>query len=68
MYPIPKTYDGTSPTGAAINDASTHGTSTGIFGTNGFHLDFSSNSLVYNGTALTTVNDVSGRGNHWTAN
>lgn len=65
---IPKTYDGTSPTGAAINDASTHGTSTGIFGTNGFHLDFSSNSLVYNGTALTTVNDVSGRGNHWTAN
>lgn len=58
---IPKTFDGTSSTSGqqSVN---------AYYGTNGFHLDFSPSSLVYNGTALTTVNDVSGRGNHWTAN
>lgn len=65
---IPKVYDGTSPTGPTITDSDTHGTGTGIYGTNGFHLDFSPASIVYNGTTITQINDVSGRGNHWTAN
>jgi hypothetical protein len=64
---IPKVYDGTSPTGPTITDSDTQGTGTGIYGTNGFHLDFSPASIVYNGTTITTVNDVSGRGNHWAA-
>tara|TARA_B100001093_G_scaffold516354_1_gene594933 strand:+ start:818 stop:2653 length:1836 start_codon:yes stop_codon:yes gene_type:complete len=41
-----------NPTGVAQTD----------YGTNGFHLTFASSTL--NGT---TVSDVSGRGNHWTA-
>lgn len=40
---------------------------TGSYGTNGFHLDFSPASIVYNGTTITQINDVSGNNNHWTA-
>ena len=65
---IPKEYDGTSPTGPTITDSDTHGTGTGIYGTNGFHLDFSPASIVYNGTTITQINDVSGNNNHWAAN
>jgi hypothetical protein len=65
---VPKEYDGTSPTGPTITDSDTHGTGTGIYGTNGFHLDFSPASIVYNGTTITQINDVSGNNNHWAAN
>ena len=41
-----------NPTGVALTD----------YGTNGFHLTFASSTL-----SGTTVSDVSGRGNHWTA-
>ena len=58
---IPKAFDGTSSTSGESNVTTT-------YGTNGFHLDFSPASIVYNGTTITQINDVSDRGNHWTAN
>jgi len=57
---IPKAFDGTSSTGE--NSVTT------TYGTNGFHLDFSPASIVYNGTTITQINDVSGNNNHWAAN
>ena len=63
---IPKDYDGTGLSG----DTAVTGTTDQKYGSNGFHLDFRPSSLVYNGSTLTTVNDVSGRTtpNNWTAN
>ena len=63
---IPKDYDGTGSSG----DTAVTGTTDQKYGSNGFLLDFRASSLVYNGSTLTTVNDVSGRTtpNNWTAN
>ena len=63
---IPKEYDGTSSAGGTA----VTGTTDNKYGTNGFHLDFRPSSLVYSGSTLTTVNDVSGitNPNNWTAN
>ena len=58
---IPKAFDGTSSTSGESNVTTT-------YGTNGFHLDFSPASIVYNGTTITQINDVSGNNNHWAAN
>ena len=61
---IPKEYDGTSSTGGAnatgANPSNAAGYDT-LYGTYGFHIDFRASSLVYSGSSLTTVNDVSGR-------
>ena len=63
---IPKEYDGTSSAGGTA----VTGTIDNKYGTNGFHLDFRPSSLVYSGSTLTTVNDVSGitNPNNWSAN
>ena len=63
---IPKEYDGTSSAGGTA----VTGTTDNKYGTNGFHLDFRPSSLVYSGSTLTTVNDVSGitNPNNWSAN
>ena len=70
---IAKEFDGTSSTGGAnatgANPSNAAGYDT-LYGTNGFLLDFRASSLVYSGSSLSTVNDVSGRTtpNNWTAN
>jgi len=60
-------YNAFSTAGSGTATASDGDTATDSYGTNGFHLDFSPASIVYNGTTITQINDVSGRGNHWTA-
>lgn len=64
---IAKAYDGTTNETGTPSSSSDYDT---LYGSNGFHLDFRASSLVYNGSTLTTVNDVSGRTtpNNWTAN
>lgn len=70
---IAKEFDGTSSTGGAnatgANPSNAAGYDT-LYGTNGFHVDFRASSLVYSGSSLSTVNDVSGRTtpNNLTAN
>lgn len=54
---VPKQYGSGDPANATTE-----------YGTNGFHLDFSPASIVYNGTTITQINDVSGNNNHWAAN
>ena len=63
---IAKEYDGTGLSG----DTAVTGTTDQKYGSNGFLLDFRASSLVYSGSSLSTVNDVSGRTtpNNWTAN
>ena len=70
---IPKEFDGTSSTGGANANGANPSNAAGydtLYGINGFHLDFRASSLVYSGSTLSTVNDVSGRTtpNNWTAN
>jgi len=61
-------YNAFSTAGSGTATASDGDTATNSYGTNGFHLDFSPASIVYNGTTITQINDVSGNNNHWTAN
>ena len=63
---IAKEYDGTGLSG----DTAVTGTTDQKYGTNGFHVDFRASSLVYSGSTLSTINDVSGKTtpNNLTAN
>tara|TARA_A100001015_G_scaffold313784_1_gene421817 strand:- start:4282 stop:6942 length:2661 start_codon:yes stop_codon:yes gene_type:complete len=64
---IAKAYDGTTNETGTPSSSSDYDT---LYGTNGFLLDFRASSLVYSGSTLSTINDVSGRTtpNNWTAN
>ena len=69
---IPKEFDGTSSTGGANANGANPSNAAGydtLYGINGFHLDFRASSLVFDGSTLSSVNDVSGRTtpNNWTA-